>query len=215
MSASPCSDKDKHKSIVANAERLLADAKLLNENGRYASAFALAILALEEIGKVTLRLWAVPEPKGRRYDHLSKQMAVAALLLGEFSFEHLTPDIERVVIEYVTKPETRTEQSATKTRADIAERLAKAISESEHGHFVKHVDQTVIDTMKQLALYQDDKWDELDINREHFTDKDVEPMFEKCREAISAVSNKTLMHASMRAGKAIFEVSAQRPPRRR
>jgi AbiV family abortive infection protein len=200
--------------IVANAERLLADAKLLNENGRYASAFALAILALEEIGKVTLRLWGVPEPKGGKYGHKSKQMAVAALLLGEFSFEHLTPDIKRVVIEYATKPETRTEQSIAKTGADIAERLAKAISESEHGRFVNHVDGTVIDTMKQLAVYQDEKWDELDINREHFTDKDVEPIFEKCREAISAVSNKTLMHASMRAGKAIFELSAQRPPRR-
>jgi len=36
----------------ANAARLIADAELLLENGRHASASALAILAIEELGKV-------------------------------------------------------------------------------------------------------------------------------------------------------------------
>lgn len=36
----------------ANAARLIADAELLIENGRHASASALAILAIEELGKV-------------------------------------------------------------------------------------------------------------------------------------------------------------------
>ncbi|TPP06642.1 AbiV family abortive infection protein [Rhizobium glycinendophyticum] len=36
----------------ANAARLIADAQLLVENNRYASATALAILAIEELGKV-------------------------------------------------------------------------------------------------------------------------------------------------------------------
>ena len=58
--------------IVANTARLLSDAKLLNEHGRYASAFALAALAMEEIGKVILKLWDVSEPKGRIHDHLTK-----------------------------------------------------------------------------------------------------------------------------------------------
>ncbi len=40
--------------IIRNAKRLLADADLLAENGRYASAFVLATLALEEVGKVVL-----------------------------------------------------------------------------------------------------------------------------------------------------------------
>jgi hypothetical protein len=35
---------------------------------------------LEEIGKVILRLWDVQHRKG--YDHLSKQRAVASLLLA-------------------------------------------------------------------------------------------------------------------------------------
>jgi AbiV family abortive infection protein len=35
----------------SNAERLLNDAELLYENGRYASAVGLAVLAVEEAGK--------------------------------------------------------------------------------------------------------------------------------------------------------------------
>ena len=44
-------DADENTPIVANAARLLRDAKLLNEHGRHASAFALATLSLEEIGR--------------------------------------------------------------------------------------------------------------------------------------------------------------------
>ena len=43
--------------IRRNAKRLLRDAKLLSDNKRYASAFALAVLGLEEIGKSILRQW--------------------------------------------------------------------------------------------------------------------------------------------------------------
>jgi AbiV family abortive infection protein len=45
---------DRRTEIVANAARLLGDAKLLSDNGRFASAFALAVLGLEELGKVVL-----------------------------------------------------------------------------------------------------------------------------------------------------------------
>jgi AbiV family abortive infection protein len=73
--------------IIANAARLLKDAKLLLDHGRYASAFALAILALEEIGKVVLDLWgrpeASPKPSKRPSAHVRKQAAVSSLLLAE------------------------------------------------------------------------------------------------------------------------------------
>jgi AbiV family abortive infection protein len=38
-------------SIAENARALLADAELLCEHGRYARAAALAVLAVEEVGK--------------------------------------------------------------------------------------------------------------------------------------------------------------------
>ena len=42
---------DGWEKIVENVERLISDAKLLQENGRYASALSIEILAFEEAGK--------------------------------------------------------------------------------------------------------------------------------------------------------------------
>ena len=48
--------------ILGNATRLLDDARLLADNRRYASAFALALLGVEEIGKVLLRSCEAEQP---------------------------------------------------------------------------------------------------------------------------------------------------------
>ena len=49
--------------IIANSARLLGDAKLQAEHARFASAFALAVLGVEEIGKVILEIWGkLPRP---------------------------------------------------------------------------------------------------------------------------------------------------------
>jgi AbiV family abortive infection protein len=85
---------DKGTAIVANAARLLSDAKLLKDHERHVSAFALAVLALEEIGKLLLKLWGVTERKG--YDHLSKQRAVASLLLARFVAKEFASEPPRV-----------------------------------------------------------------------------------------------------------------------
>ena len=51
------------KDVTRNVFRLVDDAKLLCENERYSSDFALAVLALEEVGKLLFILWGVPEPR--------------------------------------------------------------------------------------------------------------------------------------------------------
>lgn len=75
--------------IVSNAARLFKNAKLLVDNERYASAFALSVLALEEIGKVVLDLWdasqSVPKSGKRPSSHLRKQAAVSSLLLAQYT----------------------------------------------------------------------------------------------------------------------------------
>ena len=87
----------KQTAIVANAARLLKDAKLLVDNERCASAFALAVLALEEIGKVILDLWGTEAQtaKGRPAlsSHKKKQTAVSALLLAN----HATTTLNDVI----------------------------------------------------------------------------------------------------------------------
>src|ERR1700674_1449807 len=49
----------KHAAILKNAERLFADAQLLLDHNRCATAFVLAVLCLEEIGKIILDTWDV------------------------------------------------------------------------------------------------------------------------------------------------------------
>jgi hypothetical protein len=81
--------EDEQTLIMANAARLLADAKLLANHTRFASAFALAVLGVEEIGKVILDIWEtaepLPTPKIRKSSHLRKQSAVGSVLLASFA----------------------------------------------------------------------------------------------------------------------------------
>ena len=48
--------------IVLNALRLLKDAKLLFDSERYASSFALGVLASEEVGKLIINIWESQKP---------------------------------------------------------------------------------------------------------------------------------------------------------
>jgi hypothetical protein len=85
--------------------------------------------------------------------------------------------------------------------------------ESEPGRFSDHVEMTVIDKVKQLAIYYDDWWVAAGLDQ-NFERKDVEDLFEKCRSAIGVVADPKMM----RVGKALFEAraakEAMRPPKR-
>jgi len=50
------------KSVKRNALQLVSDAELLFDHGRYARAAALAVLAVEEVGKYYLLKWNRPKP---------------------------------------------------------------------------------------------------------------------------------------------------------
>src|SRR4051812_25955421 len=74
--------------VLANSTRLLNDARILIEHRSFASAFALAVLGMEEIGKALLDGWndeaPLAEAKSRSL-HIQKQLAVSSLLLGEMT----------------------------------------------------------------------------------------------------------------------------------
>jgi hypothetical protein len=84
-------DKETNISVIENAARLLRDAKLLVAHARFASAFALAVLGMEEIGKVVLDIWGqagpLSKPINRRTFHARKQAAVGSLMLASFAVE--------------------------------------------------------------------------------------------------------------------------------
>jgi|GEM_PF-6639714 AbiV family abortive infection protein len=62
--------------ILGNATRLLDDARLLVDRRRYASAFALAVLGMEEIGKVLLKSWEAERPLARAKEWHSELLPV-------------------------------------------------------------------------------------------------------------------------------------------
>lgn len=82
MTHSPQSDAD--GLILANAERLLDDARLLFCNERYKSALALAVIAIEEVGKILVHRWSdEAELKYARRQfgyHALKQIATLTLI---------------------------------------------------------------------------------------------------------------------------------------
>ena len=181
--------------IVANAARLLKDAKLLIDHERYASAFALSVLALEEIGKVVLELWGKPEPSpkpsGRPSAHVRKQAAVSSLLLAQRVAKDLG---EEITVGPVTK--------------DLVERVARFIYESEDGRFHRLVGMGAVDRTKQVALYRDDWFGTAGLIAEQFHGSDAATVLERCRLAVTAVGDLKMM----RVGRTIYEVGLKSSP---
>lgn len=182
-------ENERRTNIVANAARLLSDAKYLSDNKRFGSAFALSVLALEEIGKVVLDIWnasaPLASPKGSSA-HLRKQMAIAALLLADRAVTEVgDADIEDPIPD------------------ELVERVAKAMYESDTWKFSTHVKIGALDKTKQLALYRDDWFEAAGLYSSSFEDADITGMFDRAKSAIRAVGVPKIM----RAARAIYERS--------
>jgi AbiV family abortive infection protein len=100
-------EPNERTAVIANAARLLQDAKLLVDHTRFASAFALAVLGVEEIGKVILDIWgsAAPlsKPVVRRSAHIRKQSAVSSLLLASFAVREFGTVVDHANEELVQR----------------------------------------------------------------------------------------------------------------
>lgn len=79
------------ETIAANAQRLFEDARMLFENGRYATSLSLSILCIEEIGKhyVVKRASEHPDEttKYQSLRHIEKQGVWGAVQAAESSLE--------------------------------------------------------------------------------------------------------------------------------
>lgn len=181
-------DTDGHTPIIANAARLLGDAKLLAHHGRFASAFALAVLGVEEIGKVILDIWERVGPlsksKDRRTAHIRKQAAVGSLLLASFAVK----EFGDIAAEGPISDE-------------LVERVSKAFQTSTEGRFLAHTQSGVLEKTKHVGMYRDDWLSELSLHADQFDRSDVASIFEKARHAISVIGD----HRVMRTGRAIYK----------
>jgi AbiV family abortive infection protein len=179
-----------HTLIIANAARLLADAKLLVDHDRFASAFALAVLGVEEIGKVVLDIWGrvkpLSKPVIRRSQHICKQAAVGSLVLASFAVEQFG-DMEAEV------PITD----------DLIKHIGKAFQNSHEGQFLAHVQSGVVEKTKHIGIYRDEWLTAASLHADQFNEADVTSMFDTARRAIAVVDDARVV----RTGRAIYEIS--------
>jgi AbiV family abortive infection protein len=171
----------KQAAILANAERLISDAQLLVSNGRCASAYALSVLALEEIGKAILEVWDVKKHTSKSpfvSSHIKKQSAVSVLLIARYS------------IEYVGNLEDRQPEDDE----ELAVKMAASIMTSDEGKFDRHVAIGAIDKTKQLAIYRDEWFEAIGAYDIGFDISAVTRVFDRCRTAIVALNDPKTMH---------------------
>jgi AbiV family abortive infection protein len=179
-----------HTLIIANAARLLRDAKLLADHTRFASAFALAVLGVEEIGKVVLDIWAragpLSKPIVRRTVHIRKQAAVGSLMLASFAVEQFGDmDAEVPITD------------------DLIKRVSKAFQDSREGQFLGHIQSGVLEKTKHVGIYRDGWLAAASLHADQFNEADVTSIFETARRAIAVVDDTQIM----RTARAIYETS--------
>jgi AbiV family abortive infection protein len=88
-------------SIAQNARALLADAELLYEHGRYARAAALAVLAVEEVGKFKLLKGDKAEAQQAMRCHPPKQREVASFVIAEAMFDAYERTLHAMGLDWV------------------------------------------------------------------------------------------------------------------
>jgi AbiV family abortive infection protein len=164
--------------VISNAKRLVRDAVLLKDHERYASAYVLAILGLEEIGKVILERWGEPE-KERRY-HLPKQMAVSALVLMD--------DVRRRIREEIS--------DQSQLTSYVFQRATRAAMESEVGHFSATVASKLLDGRKQCALYKDGEFADAGLHSDQIARADVELIFKAFSFALDTINDDAAMQVA-------------------
>jgi AbiV family abortive infection protein len=163
--------------VMRNAKRLLEDAKLLNEHRRHASAFALAVLALEEIGKAILQKWDL---LGHTAVHSHKQRAVSSLLFMDTYLRESARQAGRRM-PHPLKPRSLS--------PDAREAQLKAAIESETGRFLQVVDAELIDQLKQFALYYDGVLEDAGFHPDQFGRDSVEHIFRMCSLVLTAIED--------------------------
>lgn len=128
--------------IIENCGGLIDDAILLVKAERYPRAFALNVLALEELGKAIQLRWkqlGVTTTRQKRSAHIQKQMAVACLLIAE----KVLPFYRRFFAGEVSQPVMMVE-------------LATAFINSDERRFFERVAAIELDRSKQVGFYHDD-----------------------------------------------------------
>jgi AbiV family abortive infection protein len=182
--------------IMELSSRLRKDALLLLEHGRFSSAYALSILAMEEQGKMILKMWndkeTLPKPKKRTTAHLKKQNAVASLLLTNVIFNNF-----KVI---------RTDDLQADQPKIMTEQLAKLMAGSKEAQIFRYAEMGAYEKMKHLAFYHDEWFVQIKLSPESFERDDVKGILEIAEKIEELLANE----AAMIAGRAIYMIKLER-----
>jgi hypothetical protein len=209
----------KNTLIIDNAARLLGDAKLLADHKRFASAFALAVLGVEEIGKAVLDLWerdgSLSKPVIWRTAHIRKQAAVGAVLLASFAVEKfgaLAANLASLASGDGGSAGNGSGGGVYPLRVnppdapitdELLEQVAMAFASSPEGRFLTHVEMGALEKTKHMGIYWDDWLTAASLHADQFDEADVTSMFETARRAVGVLDDPLIM----RTGRAIYETS--------
>lgn len=150
------------KAVSVNAERLLNDAEYLYEGGRWASATALAILSMEEVGKhfITKR-----DYKKTKLHHSKKQAIIGSFYLMRALIYSLGHYIQQKGYDFEISGETEEEKKTQFRRGlsklitarldEFADFTSKDVKNYEFSDLVEKAETGQIDKIKQSALYAD------------------------------------------------------------
>lgn len=160
------------EAALSNAYRLMSDASYLIEGRRYASAVALAVISLEEIGKYLLAMWSKnPEfAFDRRRLHEAKQRAIAALFMAD-----------RMRAEYQKRKVDFSDLGSPEKMAILVEAI-KAGHENESG-YAAAVRAGVIQHVKHSGLYFDNMLAEKGIEPSRITANNADGLMRDCSRA--------------------------------
>ena len=165
------------EAIAVNARRLSGDARYLLDGGRYPTAMAVAILALEEAGKFYLRKWSVgtgarvPILTGRQ-GHQTKQQIMTAFMMAEVAIRATTEFVARLgkgdsdeIVTGFIRHLKRTQVDATADEEDkekarnveekLVSHVADEIASSEGAQLRDLVWSGGVESAKHRGLYVD------------------------------------------------------------
>lgn len=154
--------------IKKNAERLLNDAILLKDAGRWQSATALSILAVEEAGKYFLLKWRGVGAKGS-FKHAAKQQVVGSFYHADAAMEAVArylnehgleiqnvEDLSGWQSKFLGTPEGQKISDLLSTENDeLVQLVATEMMNHAHGDFSWKAHVGTIDQIKKKALYVD------------------------------------------------------------
>jgi AbiV family abortive infection protein len=185
---------DKFIAIFKNAERLFLDAQLLLDNGRYASAFVLALLCLEEIGKIILNQWRLSgefcEVKRSSTFHLDKQAAVASVLFADYAIDKYGSRV-------------RDEGGSN----ELYELITRELLDSDAWRFNVLVNMGAYDRAKQVGLYRDDWLDEFGLHADQFKPSDVTAIIDRSRAVVKMwLRDPLVVPVVLRLGARIYPI---------